>query len=82
MFKFKLTQLVEISISSEWGEVKGRAEYSAHENSYFVHYRAGDGRAVSAWLNESDLSAVEDEKHKGSPVFAARDLPADAVIED
>lgn len=82
MFKFDLSQLVNISISDEWGEVKGRAEYSAHENSYFVHYKAGDGRAVSSWIDESDLHAVEDENHPGCPVYAGRELPKGAVVEE
>ncbi|SFN79222.1 hypothetical protein SAMN05216516_1272 [Izhakiella capsodis] len=59
MFNFELNQLVESRVSDECGEVKGRAEYSTHENSYFVHYKAADGRAVSAWFDESDLKSVK-----------------------
>ena len=81
-FKFEISQLVMLRISDEFGEVKGRAEYSAHENSYFVHYKAADGRAVSAWFDESDLDAVQCEEHPGSPVYAATELPDGAVVEE
>jgi len=82
MFNFGINQLVESRVSDEFGEVKGRAEYSAHENSYFLHYKAADGRAMSAWFDESDLDAVEDDSHPGCPVYAAIDLPEGAVVEE
>ena len=83
MFKFELNQLIESRVSNEWGCVKGRAEYSTHENAYFVHHKAADGRAVSKWFDESDLTAVQDDDHPGAPVFAvnAEDLPDDAVVQ-
>lgn len=82
MFKYELSQLVNIAISDEFGEVKGRAEYATHENSYFVHYKAGDGRAVSAWFDESDLAAVEDERYPGCAVYAGCELPDGATVEE
>ncbi|TXE26926.1 hypothetical protein [Serratia ureilytica] len=83
MFKFELNQVVESRVSNEWGHVKGRAEYSTHENAYFVHYKAADGRAVSKWFDESDLTAVEDEDHPGAPVFVvnSEDLPDGAAVQ-
>lgn len=81
MFKYELTQLVNIAISDEFGEVKGRAEYATYENSYFVHYKDGGGRAISAWIDESNLTAVEDERHPGCAVYAGRELPDGAVVE-
>lgn len=33
-FKFELSQLVEMRISDEWGEVKARAQYADGENQY------------------------------------------------
>ncbi|MGO3011728.1 MAG: hypothetical protein ACTID4_00010 [Hafnia alvei] len=80
-FKFEITQLVESRVSDEFGEVKGRAEYSTHENSYFVHYKAADGRAVSAWFDESDLDAFEDDAHPGCRVYAATESLGDATVE-
>lgn len=80
-FKFGINQLVELRVSNEFGEVKGRAEYSTHENSYFVHYKAADGRAVSKWFDESDLEAVKDDAYPGCPVYAATELPDGAVVE-
>ncbi|OVZ93066.1 hypothetical protein CBW54_03030 [Yersinia kristensenii] len=82
MFKFELGQLVNIAVSDEFGEVKGRAEYATHENNYFVHYKDGSGRAMSAWFDESDLTAVEDERHPGCAVYAGRELPDGAVVEE
>lgn len=82
MFKFELSQLVESRVSDEWGHVKARAEYATAENSYLVHYKAADGRAVSAWFDESDLDAVEDDDHPGCPVYAVVDLPEGAVVEE
>lgn len=76
-----MTQLVKSCVSDEFGEVKGRAEYSTHENSYFVHYKAADGRAVSAWFDESDLDAVEDDAHPGCPVYAATELPEGVAVD-
>ncbi|MGL4757032.1 MAG: hypothetical protein ACRCXB_32175, partial [Aeromonadaceae bacterium] len=59
-FKFGLNQLVEIAVSGEFGTVKSRAEYAnGSENTYFVHYKAADGRAVTQWFDESDLVMVE-----------------------
>lgn len=84
MFKFDLKQFVEIRISGEMGHIKARAEYSVHGNSYLILYKAADGRAVEAWFDESDVAAVEDERHPGSPVYGANaeDVPEGAVIGD
>ncbi|MUM75711.1 hypothetical protein GNZ05_26695 [Escherichia coli] len=38
-FKFELSQLVEVRISDEWGEVKARAQYADGENQYLLHYK-------------------------------------------
>lgn len=54
-FKFSLGQQVVNSVSDEAGEVIGRAEYTTSENSYLVRYRAGDGRAVDSWWQESAI---------------------------
>lgn len=54
-FRFPLGNTVTIKCSGEAGRVIGRAEYENSENSYFVRYRAGDGRAVETWWNESAL---------------------------
>ena len=56
-FAFNLGQSVVITASGETGTVRGRAEYVNSEPSYFVHYKAGDGKAVSDWWPESLLSA-------------------------
>lgn len=54
-YKFTLGQTVKMLTSDESGTVIGRAEYAASENSYFVRYRAGDGRQVETWWSESSL---------------------------
>lgn len=81
-FKFELSQLVEMRISDEWGEIKARAQYADGENQYLIHYKAADGRATTEWFGESMLEATEDERHPGCPVFAGIDLPEGAVLED
>jgi hypothetical protein len=55
MFRFEINQAVMITASGESGVVVGRAEYATSENSYYVRYRAGDGRAVEQWWQESAL---------------------------
>ena len=55
-FKFMLGEQATITASGEGGEIIGRAQYKAAENSYLLRYRAGDGRAVEAWWCESALS--------------------------
>lgn len=54
-FKFELKQNVVISASNETGEVLARAEYTTSESSYFIRYKAADGRAVENWWVESAL---------------------------
>ena len=56
-FKFELKQTVIIAASGEAGEVLARAEYSTSENSYYLRYKAADGRATEAWWSESALTA-------------------------
>lgn len=57
-FAFRLGQQVVITASGEEGEVIGRAEYSNSSNSYYVRYRARDGRATEAWWTEDALTAA------------------------
>ncbi|EFA4732511.1 hypothetical protein [Escherichia coli] len=81
-FKFELSQLVEMCISDEWGEVKARAQYADGENQYLLHYKAADGRATTEWFGESMLEATEDDRHPGCPVFAGMKLPEGAVVTE
>lgn len=55
-FKYELGQQVRIACTEETGEVIARAQYLASENSYFLRYRAADGRAVESWWGESALA--------------------------
>lgn len=57
-FLYEMKATVKLVESNEQGTVKGRAEYETAENSYYVRYRAGDGRQVSQWIDESDLAAA------------------------
>ena len=81
-FKFSLSQLVNIRISEEFGEIRARAQYANSENQYLIHYQAADKCARTAWFAQSELNAVEDDKHPGCPVFAAVDLPKGAAVEE
>lgn len=81
-FKFGLNQLVEIAVSGEFGAVKSRAEHAnGAENGYYVHYKAGDGRAVTQWFDESDLSMVEADEAPGQPVYGITKLPEGTVAQ-
>lgn len=80
-FTFDLSQLVNMRISDEWGEVQARAQYAHSENQYLIHYKATDGCARTDWFAESVLDAVADEKHPGCPVYAATELPEGATVE-
>lgn len=53
--KFELNQRVKLVESGEVGTVVGRAEYVTSEPSYFVRYKAADGRQVQTWWGESAI---------------------------
>lgn len=74
-YKFHLSQLVNLRISDEWGEVQARAQYLNGENQYLVHYQAADKCATERWYSESQLVAMEDDRSPGMPVFGSVDLP-------
>ncbi len=57
-FKFDLGTKVIIMVSEEIGEVIGRAEYVHCESSYFVRYKAADGRAAEGWWTESSMQSA------------------------
>ncbi|EAA6373986.1 hypothetical protein EWF69_17930 [Salmonella enterica subsp. enterica serovar Thompson] len=80
-FTFELNQLVDIRISEECGEVKGRAQYASGENQYLIHYQAADRCARSTWFGESELEAVYDDAYPGCPVFAAVKLPEGETVK-
>lgn len=56
--KFELKQVVKLIESDETGTVIGRAEYANSEPSYYVRYKAGDGRQVESWWGESSIIAA------------------------
>ena len=80
-YKFHLSQLVNLRISEEWGEVQARAQYLNGENQYLVHYQAADKCATERWYAESQLEAVEDDRSPGMPVFGCVDLPEGEKVE-
>lgn len=45
-----------INISSERGEITGRAEYLVDEPRYDVRYRSAAGEAKSYWFGESEIT--------------------------
>jgi hypothetical protein len=58
-FTFELKAKVRIVASGEVGEVIGRVQYAHADDSYFLRYKAGDGRAVESWWNENAIEAAE-----------------------
>lgn len=57
-FAHELGDRVNLAESPEQGEVIGRCEFKAAENSYLVRYLAGDGRQVESWWGESALKGA------------------------
>lgn len=57
-FTFKLDQPVKLRDSNETGRVIGRAHFVDSNPQYHIRYRAGDGRVVESWWNESAVEAV------------------------
>jgi len=56
--RYELNQKVRITCSGEEGKVIGRAEYAEADNTYFIRYKAADGRAVESWWPENSIKAV------------------------
>lgn len=81
-FKFSLGQLVNLRISDEFGEVKARSQHVNGENQYFIYYQAADNCATERWFSESQLTAVEDDRAPGMPVFGCVELPEGATVEE
>jgi len=38
----------------------------------YAHYKAGDGRTVTQWFDESDLIMVEADGATGTPIFCVK----------
>ncbi len=74
-FEFNLGQSVKLIGSDEQGYVVGRAEYQESSPSYFVRYRAADGRLTEAWWPASALAARE-------PVVGIAEGPIDGPTEE
>jgi hypothetical protein len=53
--KYQLGETVCLVTSEEQGEIIGRAEYAHSEPSYYVRYRAADGRQVEGWWGQSAI---------------------------
>lgn len=59
LFDFCLGQQVKITCSGETGQVIGRAQYATtDDDSYYIRYKAADGRATEAWWQGSALEPV------------------------
>lgn len=54
-FKRELGATVRLRDSDETGTVIARAEYANSEPTYYVRYKAADGRQVEQWWSESAL---------------------------
>lgn len=54
-YKYDLGQKLVIGCSNEEGQVIARSDSAAHVDQYLLRYKAGDGRAVEAWWDETAL---------------------------
>lgn len=57
--KFKIDDEVRVKISGERGIVIGVAHYKHADTDYRIHYKAGDGRAVSDWFDGNLLELAD-----------------------
>jgi hypothetical protein len=57
--KYGCATVVRLVLSNEAGVIIGRAEYLESEPSYYVRYKAADGRQVEAWWGESAIVPAE-----------------------
>jgi len=57
MFKFQIGDTVVVEASGEAGKVIGQAHYELCEDSFYIRYKAAEGRAVERWWHESALAA-------------------------
>lgn len=55
---FALRQVVKLKESDESGTVLGVAFYDHLPPSYFVRYKAADGRQIERWWDEGALTAA------------------------
>ncbi|MBD5740320.1 hypothetical protein IF805_24700 [Citrobacter freundii] len=81
-FKFCLGQLVNLRISDEFGEVQARSQHVTGENQYYIYYQGAGNCATERWFSESQLTAVEDDRSPGMPVFGCVGLPEGATVEE
>ena len=58
-FKLELGERVKLIESDEMGVVDGRAEYVDSPASYYVMYKAADGRQTTRWWEERHLMSLE-----------------------
>ena len=56
---FHLGDKVRLAVSGERGEVVGIAIYSEQPESYYVRYKAADGRQVETWWMAGALRAAK-----------------------
>ena len=52
----ELGAMVKLITSDEVGTIVGRAEYLNSEPSYYVRYKAADGRQTECWWSSSAVS--------------------------
>lgn len=56
--KFGLNDEVKITMTGETGTVRGRAEWSTGNKSYFVAYKSASGDFREVWLDEDLVSST------------------------
>jgi len=67
-FTHRLNSRVTLSESGETGKVVGRAQYTTADNSYYIRYKAADGRQVESWWTEG---AIADKPKKKAAIKKA-----------
>ena len=55
MFDYNLKDEMKITVSGETGTIVGRAEYTHLRDSYWIRYKAADGRAANGWFTFDEI---------------------------
>jgi hypothetical protein len=59
VFSLEIGQRVELVESGEQGKIVGRAEFAEDAETYYVQYKAADGRLTRSWWPASALKVVD-----------------------
>jgi hypothetical protein len=66
-FRFGLRDTVTITQSGENGSVRGRAEWTTGNISYFIAYTTKSGEFKEAWIDQDLLDEIKERRKARAP---------------